>query len=554
MRHYQVLVCLPCVVAALLSGGVRDAQAQAGATQPGRVERDTRPLPQPKPRDSVRIDTPRFAEQVPGGAQDVRFLLGEVQLSGNTALATNELAPLWTPLVGKPITLAEAFGIAAAVSARYRAAGYLLSQAIVPPQEIRTVGVGVLRIQVIEGFIDQVGVTGLPAEKLAAYLAPVRQQRPLTLATLERSLLLIGELPGVSAQANLRASAMPHASDLELVASQKRNEFSVSVHNRSAPSQGRTRLEVSAERRGLVGSFDRHGLRWVGSGDKRLNLLAYAGELPLAGNGLKLNLALSASRSEPDTEVAFSNIDTRSNNLSLGLSYPVLRSRLHNLSLRVGLNGYNNSSDIAGTRASEDRIRALRLGMTGDVADGWGGISLLDVEWSRGLSSLGADRRGELPADAANPQFSKWSLYGARLQSVGGNWSALLAATAQGSSDRLPTAEQLGLGGETFLRAFDPSEVIGEKGSAAKLELRYALGGAHLASTVYVYAEAGKVQRRQADGSTPSTSLSSSGLGVRASGPWRTRAYLEVAKPGRKDVASEGNRKARVFAGLGIDF
>ncbi|MET0335259.1 MAG: ShlB/FhaC/HecB family hemolysin secretion/activation protein [Rhizobacter sp.] len=549
----KLWVSLPCVLAALWATAT-DAQAQAGAVQPGRVERDTRQPPQPVRRDSVRIDTPRFAEQVPSGAQEVTFLLGEVELTGNTAIPTRELSPLWSPLVGKSISLADAFGIAAAISARYRAEGYILSQAILPPQDIRTVGVGVLRIQVVEGFVDQVNVTGLPSAKLAPYLDNVKRERPLKLATLERSLLLIGELPGVAAQANLRASATPSASDLELVANQKRTEFSFSAHNRTAPSQGDVRLEASADLRGVLGSFDRHTLRWLGSGDERLNMLAYAAELPVASNGLKLNLGLSASRSKPEDQVALSNIDTRSDNASLGLSYPLQRSRSSNLSLRGLLNAYDNSADVAGARVSEDSIRALRLGLTGDVADGFGGITLLDVEWSKGLSALGADKQGELPAGSANPQFSKWTLYAARLQSITGSWSALLAGTAQGSSDRLPTAEQLGLGGETFLRAFDPSEVIGEKGSAAKLELRYDLGGARVSSTVYVYGESGKVQRRQADGSQVSASLSSAGLGLRVSGPARTRGYIEVAKPAGRDVASEGNRKARVFAGLGIDF
>src|SRR5689334_20372367 len=71
---------LPLAVAALCGlAASSSAWAQAGAVQPGRVERDTRPLPEPIRRDSVRIDAPRFADQPPPGAQDVRFLLGEVQ-------------------------------------------------------------------------------------------------------------------------------------------------------------------------------------------------------------------------------------------------------------------------------------------------------------------------------------------------------------------------------------------------------------------------------------------------------------------------------------------
>lgn len=549
MRHV-LLYSLPIAIAVLAP---THSHAQTGAAQPGRIERDTRPLPEPVRRDSVRIDTPRFAEQVPAGAQDVRFLLGEVLVTGNTVLSTQALSSTWAPLVGKPITLAEAFGIAAAISARYREAGFILSQAIIPPQDIRTVGVAVLRIQVIEGFVDKVSFTGRAPSKLQGYLAPVQSERPLRLSTLERALLLAGELPGVSAQANLRASATPNASDLEIVSSQKRTEFSLSAHNRSTPAQGRTRYEASAEVRGVLGEVDRHNLRWVTAGDERLSLLAYSADFFLGNQGLKLQLNASTSRSEPETDLAFSNIETRGRNVSIGMAYPVLRSRQTNLSVRGAINAYHNTSDVAGSRATEDNIGVARLGLTTDLADGWGGISLLDVEWTRSLPSLGAASTDTVNTGIPQ-QFSKWSLYAARLQSLGGNWSALLAGTGQSSSHKLPTGEQLGLGGETFLRAFDPSEVIGEKGAAAKFELRYDLGGARIASTLYVYADAGSVKRKQADGGYASTSLTAGGLGVRVSGPWRTRGYLEVAKPGRKDVTSEGNRDARVFAGLGIDF
>ena len=550
MRHV-LLYSLPFALVALAPG---PSHAQGGAAQPGRIERDTRPLPEPVRRDSVRIDAPRFAEQVPAGAQDVRFLLGEVQVSGNTALTTQALSSTWTPLIGKPISLAEAFGVAAAISARYREAGFILSQAIIPPQDIRTVGVGVLRIRVIEGFVDKVSFTGRAPARLQAYLAPVQSERPLRLGTLERALLLAGELPGVAAQANLRASATPNASDLEIVSSQKRTEFSLAAHNRSTPAQGRVRYEASAEVRGLLAEVDRHSLRWVTAGDERLNLLAYSADFFLGNQGLKLQFNASTSRSEPETDLAFSNIETRGRNVSVGLAYPLMRSRQTNLSLRGAVNAYHNTSDVAGSRATEDDIGVWRLGATTDVADGWGGISLLDVEWTRSLPSLGAGESTDTVNTGIPRQFSKWSLYAARLQSLRGNWSALLAGTGQSSSHKLPTGEQLGLGGDTFLRAFDPSEVIGEKGAAAKFELRYDLGGARIASTLYVYGDAGSVKRKQADGGYTSTSLTSAGLGVRVSGPWRTRGYLEVAKPGRKDVVSEGNRDARVFAGLGIDF
>ena len=549
MTHLSKLSFL-CVYA--LVGGLVPAQAQAPGAAPGRVEQDIRRPPEPAPRPAVVVDRPRFAEQVPPGAERVGFTLGAVLVSGNTAIPTEQLAPLWADRLGKPVTLAEAFGIAAAVSARYREAGYLLSQALVPPQELATSGPVTLRLEVLEGFVDRVSFTGIEAGRLDAWLAPVRAERPLRLATLERALLLIGELPGLDAQANLRAGATRGGSDLEIVVQRSRREFSLAAHNRSAPSQGRLRLEAGASLRGVAADFDRHDLRLIGSGDERLKLVAYAGELPLGSDGLKATLAASSSRSHPTSTVG--NVDTRSDSLAIGLAYPLLRSRQASVSLRASIGGSDNSSDTTSIRVSQDRTRALRLGLTADRADDFGGISLLDIELAKGLSGLGATPASDPLLLGAVPTYTKFTLYAARLQSLRPDLSLLFALTAQTSGDKLPSGEQLGLGGETFLRAYDPSEVIGENGLAGKLELRWNRALGSLESTVYAYVDSGQVRRRQVGAPDQRSSLSAAGFGVRASGPYRTKGYLEIAKPIHRVVASRGNTDARLFAGVGIDF
>ena len=57
---------------------------------------------------------------------------------------------------------ADLADIAAAVSDIYRAAGFHLSRAIVPPQDIKD---GRLRLQVIEGSITEVSLKGEGAEQ-----------------------------------------------------------------------------------------------------------------------------------------------------------------------------------------------------------------------------------------------------------------------------------------------------------------------------------------------------------------------------------------------------
>jgi hemolysin activation/secretion protein len=213
----------------------------------------------------------------------------------------------------------------------------------------------------------------------------------------------------------------------------------------------------------------------------------------------------------------------------------------------------SSRSDTLGLRTSEDRIRAVRLGVSADHTDTAGGVNLLDLEYSQGLTALGASDADAPALNGAKPDFSRISAYAARLQNLGGAFSLLVAVSAQASSDKLPTAEQLGLGGDTFLRGYDPSEAIGEQGLAAKFELRFNADFVTASTTWYAYVDSGSVKRQQVSGPALKTSLSSAGAGVRFSGPAGTRGYLEVAKPLGDKVASKNSSSARVFAGFGID-
>lgn len=529
------------------------AQTPPGSALPGRVERDVTPEPQPPLRDAViNIDRARYPEQLPERAQDTRFVLRGVTLTGNRAITTAELEPLWAAQLGSQVTVAEAFAIAEAITARYRERGYILSQAIVQPQDLRTLGAN-FEIRVVEGFVNAITVSGPSGlgERLAPLLEPIRLDRPLRLQTLERYLLLLNTKGGLSANASLRPSSVEGAADLVVQVTQDKQAFSASATNRGTKALGEARLDALVDLRDVFGALDRQILRVQSSGDERLWFVSYNGEWPVGREGFKAGLAASVSRSKPEGTF---DLDTRSDNLTLSSSYPFALARRYSVTSRVSLNAYNNGSDVSSLGVTRDRIRALRIGLAGDYADDLGGINLLDLEVSKGLSGLGASSPGDALSRAeADPQFVKTTVYLARLQHIVGDFSALFAVSAQDSKDTLVTAEQFGLGGEAFLRAFDSSEVLGDRGAAGKFELRWSVPAAAVNTTLYAFVDVGKVQRFVVGGGRESDTLRSTGLGIRAS--FRgLRGYLEAAKPYLRDPAATGDRDVRVFGVIGYDF
>jgi hemolysin activation/secretion protein len=116
------------------------------------------------------------------------FVLRQVSIVGATAISRDRLATAFQPYVGRKVSQADLAAIAAGMSDIYRTAGFHLSRAIVPPQDIND---GSIRVQVIEGSITALDLKGEGAEEFGVrqILNPVLAEQPSQLTTLERGLL-----------------------------------------------------------------------------------------------------------------------------------------------------------------------------------------------------------------------------------------------------------------------------------------------------------------------------------------------------------------------------
>ena len=82
----------------------------------------------------------RAPGRVPAGAENVRFILGELVIEGVTAYPPEEFKGLYAAFIGKEISLADVYHIAARIQLRYRQDGYFLTRVFVPAQTITVTG------------------------------------------------------------------------------------------------------------------------------------------------------------------------------------------------------------------------------------------------------------------------------------------------------------------------------------------------------------------------------------------------------------------------------
>jgi hemolysin activation/secretion protein len=260
-----------------------------------------------------------------------------------------------------------------------------------------------------------------------------------------------------------------------------------------------------------------------------LQLVAPAYRHVLNSEGLTAFVNGSYSWGRPGTrELRELDYRTRSTVVEAGLFQSIIRSRERNLTLS-GLvymsdnYSYTNLTDLDPFQV--DRLRGARARVDADIADSLSGINQISFTVSQGISGLGSTENGNPLASRANGKvdFTKFEGYYSRLQPLIGRLSAFVAAYGLYSERSLLVPEQCGFGGRVFGRAYDPSELLGDRCWMASAELRY-----DIPSPVnplpdiqlYGYTDRGQVYTIEpAVGTADNTTAASAGGGVRLNWP-----------------------------------
>jgi hemolysin activation/secretion protein len=454
------------------------------------------------------------------GTGGAGFELGGIVLEGATAIPTEELRPIWADQLGDEVTVAELQAIAGQIGAAYRARGFVLSQAVLPAQSVEG---GVVRIAIVEGFVDEVEIAGgAPnqqriAEKL---FAPLPAERPLRLRTLERSVLLSRDTFGSTYGGTVETVLEPSpdvfgAADLGVLISPEPFSGFVTADNRGSRLYGDLTLGAGTRSYNVLGLNERIDLLLAAAPEGRsLGFGALAVSIPVeplvgtALDGAAFEVDASISRADPDLDEVeaadglTSILDER--RVEARMVVPFVRTRTQSLYGRLGLELLESESEtgLDGETFEElDRLAVIDARLTWDFADTYGGISLVDVGLRQGLDIGGTEVAAEGPA-AGEPDFTLVELSLSRLQSIPGapGWSLYGEVTGQYAPEVLPAAERFFLGGSTIGRGFAPGNTSGDTGFGGRVELRRAVSspprGYVDAAELYAFGDWGRAYDR----------------------------------------------------------
>lgn len=543
------------------------AAAQVPSTaEPSRAMGQIAPQQAPGMSDfKGNISAQGSAAQAPAGADKVTMTLKAIEIEGASVYDEAALSAVYQDKLNTKITLADVYDIAAQLTAKYRNEGYILTQVVIPPQ---TIDGGKVRMRVVEGFVDKVSVEGgmgVDTAFLQGYAKKINASKPLNSKTLERYILLINDLPGMSARAVLSPSPnVVGASDVTIFVERKPYDAFFQIDNRGSRYLGPLQLNAGGRLNNMFGLYEGLSFQFVtapdGWPDRELDFGSIAWSQPINHEGTRVSVGYSITSTEPGYTLTPFDIEGLARAANIEVMHPFIRSRQQNLYATLRFNYLDTErDDNLGLGKTEDRLRVLRLAGTYQFADGFLGLNTVNAELSKGLDILNMKEKDSLNPTRARgePEFFKATMEISRIQRVTNMVELFGSVQGQKSANKLLASEEFGVGGINYGSAYNNSEITGEDGIAGRVELR--LNNPVKApvnfSQVYGFYDIGKVW------DTDNTivkdrqrSIASAGLGLRVNVNDNLAGTFEAAMPLTRTVETEGDKDLRLFGSLTARF
>lgn len=449
--------------------------------------------------------------------------------------------------VGHALSRRALSDLASAVSAIAHKRGFPFATATVSPQMVAD---GVLQVTLDEGKVDAVRVVGAinPAadQILTGALAT---GRPTRQADLERAILLVGDLPGVTVKQS--QFLMQDGFGILLVTiGQKRVSAYAQVDNRGSKEVGPLRSTALVNFYNLMQPGDELGLIVAQTPLQPSEFIFLRGRygIPIDAAGSRVSLSASYGKSHPGASLKALNVVGESVDAAVAYTRALRRSRAHTRNLNLELRTMRIEQHLAGTALRNDRLTTLTAGLEGfdKLA---GGILRSEVALVAGLPLPGVSHEGDtmLSRMDGDARFVAAGYTVSWTRPLFPKVSVMISSAGQLASRPLLATAEIGGGGPGFGRAYDYAERTGDQGVLGLFEFRYDAGGLlHGAiDRVQLYSSIDGGYVGNLRGGAGGGSLLSSSLGARV-GKGRIDGMVEISFPMNADRFDTRNRDPRI--------
>ncbi|MCG6136871.1 MAG: ShlB/FhaC/HecB family hemolysin secretion/activation protein [Nostoc sp. LLA-1] len=494
-----------------------------------RIPTPPTPAPQlPPPSELLQPSQPLTPDETLPETSQI-FTVKQFEFIGSTVFSQEKLTDLLAKFTNKPITFADLLEARSEITELYIQEGYVTSGAYIPEQTLTD---GVVQIQVIEGKLEDIQITGtkrLNPNYIRSRIAngastPLNQKRLLESLQLLQLNPLIQNLT-----AELSAGSRTGVSLLAIQVTEA-DSFNVKtvLDNGRAPSVGSFRRQLQLNEANLFGFGDSISLAY--SNTDGSNTIDASYSLPLNPRNGTLTFSYGiTSASIIERPFNALDIESASQNYELTFRQPLVQTPSQEFAL--GITASRRDSDISSSVFEQQDV-PLSLLSPGANADGntrvsalrffqdWTSRNSQEVIAARSQLSLGIGAFNATINDTEpDSRFFSWRGQAQWVRLLAPDTLLLIRGDVQLASTTLLASEQFGSGGINSVRGYRQDFLLKDNGALASAELRLPiLRVPHWDGVLQVtpFVDVGTAWNNSSSGDANDTNtLASVGLGLR---------------------------------------
>jgi hemolysin activation/secretion protein len=541
LAEHQLKICNPSPVSLYralyisiplaigLNFPVLSASAQTTPLTPPQIERLPQPIPSILPVQPVPLTPPTATPSNPPTPTTERIKVLRYEVVGSTVFSDRELAKITQPFTGE-VTFDRLQAAKNAIERLYLDRQYLTSGAYIPTGQRLAIDGAVVRIQIIEGKLEDIQVTGtkrLNPEYIRSRLVLATSQ-PLNNERLIEGLRLLQQDPLIgSIAAELSSGIQPGTNLLEIKVTENPTFTSeIATNNHRPPSIGSWQRRGQISEANLTGWGDRVILAYSNTDGSNGIDASYTVPLSNSQTTLSVNLGGTNSRiiEEPYRSL---DITTNSRYAEVSVRQPLIRRAQQDSTQEFALS--LTGSKLESTSALGNTpyplspgadnngrlgVSALRFGQEYTYRDNRSVLALRS-QVNVGINAFNATINNNAP----DSRFVSWQGQGRWLKQLARNTDLIIQGRVQLADRSLVALEQFAVGGQTTVRGYRQDALLADNGAFASVELQLPIGnGNNSVFQVAPFIDVGTVWNNTNRANSSGNPLLSTGLGLQ----WRS--------------------------------
>jgi hemolysin activation/secretion protein len=459
-----------------------------------------------------------------------KIVVKKFDITGSSVFSSSELQKITASLTNRPIGFNELLQAANQITELYAKNGYINSGAFIPGNQTFDIQGGTVKIDIIEGSVEDIVVTGTQRlnPKYIKSRVAIGASKPLKVDRLLESLRLLQLDPLIkNISTELAAGREPSTSIVNLKVTENPTwRAGITAGNNRTPSVGELIAQASLSQSNLTGAGDGLVLSYGRSEASNIYDLNYT--LPINPRNGTLKFQYSRSNSRV-VENPFDRLDINgtAQDISVGYRQPLLQTTAQEFALGITIaNRETNTGYLASiigdqvgypSPGADDngvtRITAARLFQDYTLRDSQQ-VFAARSQISFGVNTLDATVSPSSP----NSNFVTWRGQGQYVRALAPNSILLLKLEGQIADRPLVALEQIGVGGQDTVRGYRQDLLLGDNGLLASAEVRIPIftpAESKQVLQIVPFVDFGLVSNQAPNTNPKNDTIASGGIGLR---------------------------------------